>query len=40
MTLCLSIGMNDMWAIELVKEMYLVLASILKKLDVPSSDSF
>ena len=28
-TLCLSVGMNDMWVIRLVKEMYLKLASIL-----------
>ena len=29
MTLCLNVGINDMWAIELVKEMYLTLPSIL-----------
>ena len=31
MTLCLSVGMNDTWVIELVKEMYLTLVSVLLK---------
>ena len=39
MSPCLSAGMNDMWVIDLVKEMYLTLASVLVKTALPERDA-